>query len=151
MGSTAQTLTVSTNAPKTTAGASSPILGKASAFGNTGTTVTGGSLNASTNFGNGNIINPDSTQLVQSALTAVGNALNTAIANRDVVAAGNSTNSPPAVTQIGTQTPTSGLVDSISGGLKSFFSSGGIKIALLLAFPVVFLLLWLIFRPRKKS
>ena len=101
-----------------------------------------GNLDNSTKYGNNNVINPDSTALTTAALNSVGNALNTAISNRDVI-------SPVPVTaqQIGTQTPTTGLVDSVS----SFFNSGTVKLALFIAFPILGLILWSIFRKKKNA
>jgi hypothetical protein len=136
-----------------TGGANSPSVvsgGTAVTGGAAKTTVVGQSgyldesTKTSTSIGNNNVINPDSTSLIESALTSLGTALNTATANRDVIV-GNSTQ--PDVQEIGTQTPTTGLVDSLS----AFFSSNTLKLILFAAFPVVAGILWLIFRKRKNA
>jgi hypothetical protein len=147
MGSQAYVATNNVSQPKTTAGASSPILEAGAALGNSGTTVTGGTLDNSTKttFGNNTVINPDQTPLISSALDSLGSALNTAISNRDVIAP-----SPNAtVTQTGTQTPTTGTLSTLAGGVTSWLNSGGLKIALIVAFPLLALGLWWLLRKKK--
>lgn len=132
-----------------TSGANAPSVVGSGVAGTGGALVLGrgaqqGNVKSTTTVGKGGTLtinNPVDTADTQFAITALGNALGTATSNRDVISAGATI---PTVQQLGTQTPTTGLVDSAT----SLISSSTFKWVAIGA-AVIAAVGWLIYRKKK--